>query len=326
MKHLPFIVCCLLLPISVLSQTLGCTDAMAKNYNPAATLNDGSCVYEHVKIAPVFSITLSDTLVETSGLVYFDQQLWTHNDDRDIHIYALDTIGKITNKYPLKGVKNNDWEEISQDSAYFYMGNFGNNVSGIRKDLHILRIEKMSLKANNPQIDTIAFAYSNQTDFTRKKANTTDFDCEALIVSKDSIYLFTKQWSSKKTTLYSIPKIPGNYTAQFIADLDVNGLITGATYVEEKKLIALCGYSKNLKPFLYLLYDYGNQNFFSGNKRKINLSLPYHQVEGIATANGLQFYISNEHFRVKPIINTPQQLHYINLSTYLEEYIQKENH
>lgn len=315
-----------LVSLSAKAQLAGCTDALAKNYNPSAILNDGSCVYENTKIAPVFSMTLSDTLRETSGLVYFDNQLWTHNDDTDVNIYALDTIGKIANCYPLNGLKNTDWEEISQDSAYFYIGNFGNNVSGIRKDLQILRIEKFSLKENNPQIDTIAFRYSNQVDFTRRKANTTDFDCEAFFVSKDSIYLFTKQWTSKKTALYVLPKLPGSYTAQFKSDLDVNGLITGATYLEEKKLIALCGYSKQLKPFLYLLYDFKSNDFFSGNKRKITLGLPYHQVEGITTRNGLQYYITNEHFRLKPIINTPQQLHQLDLNFLLQSYLNKENH
>lgn len=312
--------------LSAKAQLAGCTDALAKNYNPSAILNDGSCVYENTKIAPVFSITLSDTLRETSGLVYFDNQLWTHNDDTDVNIYALDTIGRITNRYPLNGLKNTDWEDISQDSAYFYMGNFGNNVSGVRKDLQILRIEKFSLKANNPQIDTIAFRYSNQVDFTRSKANTTDFDCEAFIVSRDSIYLFTKQWTSKRTALYALPKLPGNYVAQFKSDFDVNGLITGATYLEEKQLIALCGYSKQLKPFLYLLYDFKSNDFFSGNKRKITLGLPYHQVEGITTRNGLQYYISNEHFRLKPIINTSQQLHQLDLNLLLQSYLNKENH
>ena len=312
--------------LSAKAQLSGCTDALAKNYNPSAVLNDGSCLYENAKVTPIFSITLSDTLRETSGLVYFENQLWTHNDDTDIHIYALDTIGKIKNAYPLKGLKNTDWEEISQDSAFFYVGNFGNNVTGARKDLQILRIEKMSLKANNPQIDSISFSYSNQTDFTVAKPNSTDFDSEAFIVGKDSIYIFTKQWTSKKTALYSLPKLPGNYTAQFKSDLDVNGLITGATYLEEKKLIVLCGYSKTLKPFLYLLYDFTHNAFFSGNKRKINLALPYHQVEGITTNDGLHFYISNEHFRIKPIINTPQQLHQLDLSSFLQAYIKGENH
>lgn len=311
--------------LSANAQLSGCTDVLAKNYNPSALLNDGSCLYEKTKIDPIFSITLSDTLKETSGLVYFDNQLWTHNDDTDTHLYALDTIGTIQNQISLKGFKNTDWEEISQDSAYLYVGDFGNNSRGNRQNLHLLRIEKMSLKANNPQIDTISFSYSNQPDLIGQKPNTTDFDCEAFIVSNDSIYLFTKQWTGKKTALYSLPKTPGSHIAKFKSDLDVNGLITGATFLEEKRLLVLCGYSKKLKPFLYMFYDFNNNDFFSANKRKIDLALPYHQVEGIATRNGLQYYISNENFRLQPIINTPQQLHQLDLSSFLETFV-NQNH
>jgi hypothetical protein len=66
-------------------------------------------------------------------------------------------------------VKNTDWEEISQDSSYIYVGDFGNNYQGNRTDLHILRIEKKSFLLNQPIIDTISFSYSNQTDFIFKK-------------------------------------------------------------------------------------------------------------------------------------------------------------
>jgi hypothetical protein len=41
-------------------------------------------------------------------------------------------------------VVNKDWEDFTRHT-YFYIGDFGNNVSGNRKDLHILRIEKESL-------------------------------------------------------------------------------------------------------------------------------------------------------------------------------------
>ena len=305
------------------SQTLGCTDPLSKNYNPLATINDGSCQYKLVKIKPIFSIPLASSLKETSGLIQNDSILWTINDDTDSTIYGIDTTGSIKNSIQLKNVLNKDWEEISQDSAYFYIGDFGNNLSGNRTDLHILRIEKESFYLNIPKIDTISFSYSTQTDFSKTKSNATDFDCEAFIISKDSIYLFTKQWKQKKTSLFILPKTPGNYIAKFKETLKVKGLITGATYLEDKKLIALCGYSKKLSPFLYLLYDYNNNSFFSGNKRKIKLKLPFHQIEGISTQNGLLYYLSNENFERKPFINVPQKLHQLDLSKYLSHYLNK---
>jgi len=164
------------------------------------------------------------------------------------------------------------------------------------------------------------FEYSNQTDFSATGPNNTDFDCEAFIVGTDNIYLFTKQWVTQKTGIYILSKTPGNHIATFITTLDVQGLITGSVYMEDKKLIALCGYSKLLQPFIFLLYDFTVNNFTNGNKRKINLSLPFHQVEGVTTNNGLTFYCSNEKF-VQSILTVPQKLHIFDLTPYLGEYL-----
>ncbi len=83
-----------------------------------------------------------------------------------------------------------------------------------RTDLHILRIEKNSLLEGNPVIDTIWFIYENQKDLAAVPSNETDFDCEAMVVSEDSIYLFSKQWDSLGTGFYQLPKTPGIHTAK----------------------------------------------------------------------------------------------------------------
>ena len=302
---------------STYSQISGCIDSLAENFNPNATINNGSCSYAFAKIKPESTQKLTDSLAETSGLIAFDNLLWTHNDDHDTHIYGLDSIGKIKKKIKLENVVNTDWEEISQDSSYLYIGDFGNNYKGNRTDLHILRIEKKSFLLNKPVIDTISFSYSNQTEFSKQKPNSTDFDCEAFIVSKDSIYLFTKQWSQNKTGVYTLPKTPGNYTAHSKQTLNVEGLITGATMTSKDEIV-LCGYTKNFQTFLYLVYDLKNFDFATANQRRINFSLTYHQIEGITTRNGKQFFITNESFIKKPIINNPQQIHTFDLSSYLK--------
>lgn len=193
---------------STYAQISGCTDSVAKNYNSKATENDGSCLYASAKVKVKSTQKLSDTLIETSGLIAFDHLLWTHNDDHDTTLYGLNTKGEIKRKINLQKTKNNDWEEISQDSSYLYIGDFGNNYQGNRTDLKILRIEKKSFLANTPVIDTIAFSYENQTDFTIQKPQKTDFDCEAFVVLQDSIYLFTKQWTSEKQAYIGYPKNP----------------------------------------------------------------------------------------------------------------------
>ena len=318
-----FLISFLITTSSIQAQISGCTDPLAKNFNPKATLNDGSCQYKKVKIKAESTQKLSDILKETSGLIAFDNLLWTHNDDHDTTIYGLDTLGTIKKKIKLEKTTNTDWEEITQDSSYLYIGDFGNNYQGNRTDLHILRIEKKSFLTNTPIIDTIAFSYSDQKDFNIQKPNTTNFDCEAFVVSKDSIYLFSKQWKSNKTGIYTIPKQTGNHIAQLQKTINTKGLITGATYLESKKLIAFCGYSKHGKPFLYLLYDFKNQDFASGNKRKIKLKLPFHQIEGITTTDGLHYYLTNEALILKPILNIPHQIHYFDLSSILHSYLYK---
>jgi hypothetical protein len=301
-------------------QKYGCTDRLAINYDQFATINDGTCGYSPANIEPLASLSLDGILSETSGLIFWENQFWTHNDNSDTNIYALDTLyGRIVQSYPLSRITNTDWEEISQDEDYIYIGDIGNN-SGNRDDLKIYRAGKNSILNNSAVFDSVCFTYSDQTDFTPND-NNNDFDCEAFIVSKDSIYLFTKQWVSNGTSVYSLPKTPGNYVAKPRSSFNVNGLITGAVYLEEERIIVLSGYSERLKPFIYLLYDFNGSDFFSGNKRKIDVLLPYHQIEGITTTNGIKYFITNEYFSMSPFIKTTQKIHLLNLSPFLGDYL-----
>lgn len=304
------------------AQITGCTDPLASNFNSAATINDGSCIYASSNISPINTYTLNSLLHETSGLVKFGNFLYTHNDDTDKAIYQLDsTNGNVLNTYSLQTLTNIDWEELSEDNTHFYLGDFGNNANGNRTNLRIYKIDKVSLLNNTPIIDTIKFSYSNQTTFTATGVNNTDFDCEAFVVSNDSIFLFTKQWVSKKTSMYSLPKTSGTYTANLLNTLDVQGLITGGTLLQNKKMVTLCGYTNLLQPFFYLLYDFTNQKYFSGNKRKVNINLPFHQIEGVTTDNGIKYFTTNEYFTQTSFTTVPQSLNIFDLGVYLNQYI-----
>lgn len=307
--------------MNAIAQTSGCNDPLATNYNALANQNDGSCLYATTNISPIVSIDLSSSLVESSGLVYFDGGLFSHNDNSDTALYKLDTItGVIQQTFPLSNVSNTDWEDISQDATHFFIGDFGNNVNGNRTDLHILRIEKSSLLSGSAVIDTIWFTYANQTDFSPTGGNNTDFDCEALIVGADSIFLFTKEWNTTGTAVYSLPKLPGTYIAAYKDHLTVSGLITGATYLEQENLIVLSAYSSFLQPFIFLLYDFNGNDFFGGNKRKIGLNLPFHQIEGITTNDGKKYFITNEAFS-QATISVNQKMHTLDLSSYLDSFL-----
>jgi hypothetical protein len=300
----------------------GCTDPLSSNYNANATLNDGSCNYVTASVNTESSITLPTLLDETSGLMLWNGGLYTINDDSDNNVYRIDpATGNILQTLPVSGATNQDWEEIAQDNDFVYIGDFGNNVSGNRTNLNIVKVDKAGLLNGSPSVNYINFVYDNQTSFAPTANNATDFDCEAMIVTDTNIYLFTKQWVSQQTSLYVLPKTPGSHVAQFVGTINVNGLITGATYLPGKKLVALSGYTSMLSPFMYLLYDFQGNEFFSGNRRKVSISASLHQMEGIATADGINFYMSNEHFQQAAIVNIAQKLHIIDMSEYLQTYI-----
>jgi hypothetical protein len=249
----------------------------------------------HKKIKPTKGQVLDAKLHETSGLVKFNHRFWTHNDDSDCNLYALDTLsGEILETYNLPNIENTDWEDISHDETHFYIGDFGNNYQGNRKDLHILKIEKQSLLDRNSKIERINFSYSNQIDFSIQKPNRTNFDCEAMAVTNDSILLFLKEWKNKQTTIYSLPKTAGNYIVKPKESFKIKGLVTSACYLKSKNKLTLCGYTKNGRPFVSVFSEFQSTNFFSGKNIKYKLKPRFQQIESIYSHDGVHFAITNE--------------------------------
>ena len=222
--------CLLVISGGCRAQVCGCTDPAATNYDHKATINDGSCKYASAKVRATEIGRLDTLLNGSSSLFYWNNGYWSYNDHTDRCLYKIDSTHATTlETLCIKGIRNRDTEDIAQDDQYLYFGDIGNN-NGRRRNLNILRISKKSLLDNAPKVDTIRFFYEDQTDFTASSRNT-DFDCEAFIVTDDSIYLFTKQWISLQTTVYSLPKTPGTHAAHRRETYDVKGLVTGATYL-----------------------------------------------------------------------------------------------
>ena len=316
-----FIIAVLCTCFAAQAQVTGCPDPAANNYNSAATINNGSCTYNNASIKPVLNANLNTKLNETSGLLWWNNQVWTHNDSGgEPAIYAVNSSnGAVLKKVTVTNATNMDWEDITQDDTYIYIGDFGNNANGNRTDLTIYKLKKLDVMNKTAVKATIIhFTYNDQTDFTPTGSNNTNFDCEALIAYGDSLFLFSKDWVDNKTRLYKLPKTPGTYTAINIGELNVQGLITGADIVADKRVIVLSGYNAAVTPFSYLLYDFAGSHFFAANKRKVSISQSFLQAEGICSFSDTSFYMSNE--KLQNIITTKAKIQTLTLGAFLNPY------
>ena len=286
MKYLNLILFLLVLTKLDAQEISGCTDPQANNFNSEATINDGSCTYNPTIYKPDFRYLLPDEINETSGLIQWDGGFWTNNDSGGENIiYKLDTVtGEVVQKVRLENATNIDWEDIAQDDNFIYIGDFGNN-NGNRDNLAIYIVEKDDiysdeyLEVNAKKINFTYEDYSGKIE----KAKDNNFDCEAMIATENYIYLFSKNRGDDKSKLYQLPKNQGDYVAQLKYTFNSSGLITGADLSKNTNELILVGYTNNSWiPFLWLMFDFEGEDFFSANKRRIDmLNIPATQTEGI---------------------------------------------
>ncbi|BFP42871.1 hypothetical protein FGF1_37160 [Flavobacteriaceae bacterium GF1] len=250
---------------------------------------------------------LPEPLRETSGLLYYNGRLLTHNDSgnsAELFEFDAETL-TITRVIELINTVNTDWEGMAQDDDFIYIGDFGNN-RGERQDLRVLRISKQALdNSDEVMAERIDFTYEDQTDFT--PSENSDFDAEAFFVLNNSLIILTKQWQQQGTVAYRIPKTPGSYTAERLASYQVNGLVTDATYDSVSNTLFLVGYSNLLLPFFVEIGPVSENAIFGDSQNKTNLSVGQAQMEAI-TLHGGVFYVTSEAFSNPPIVDSPSRL------------------
>jgi len=243
---------------------------------------------------------LQESIKETSGLVYLNQKLITHNDSGgEPDLYEIDTLtGEIIRTVTISNATNVDWEDICYDSTYLYIGDFGND--GSRTDLKIYRLpisSYLTTENDTVTVDTIHLSYSDQTNFTPSQFST-NFDAEALISSNDSLYIFTKNWGNSWTNIYALPKTPGTYKIAKVDSINAQGLVTGATYNPVSKTILLLGYTF-VSPFIVEISNFTFNEFSSGTIKRYLIPPPPDysiQMEGLTFLNQDQYYITAEEF------------------------------
>lgn len=242
---------------------------------------------------------LPEALQENSGMTEYSDLLWNINDGgNEATIYGFgvkDTV--VHQKVIIRDAVNTDWEDITQDEKHLYIGDFGNNL-GDRRDLRIYILNKQDILLSSdtvPQAGIISFAYQDQTNFTPAANLTTPWDCEAFVVIGDSVILFTKDWQSNQTSLYTLPSKAGNYTAKFRKKYNISGLVTAAAWSASKKELLLLGYQYPfLTPFISIVPGFSLDNFSFEGLKRIDFPDDGSQTEGIAYSNDGSVYVSCE--------------------------------
>src|SRR5687767_14003876 len=117
------------------------------------------------KMEPV--LELPAVLKECSGMIELsDGRFLAHNDSGNKpYLYLFSSKKEDPKVIKVKNVANNDWEEITEDDDYIYIGDFGNN-GGTRRNLMIYKIKKSEIHDHDevtPEI--IKFSYKGQTKF-----------------------------------------------------------------------------------------------------------------------------------------------------------------
>lgn len=230
-------------------------------------------------------------LYETSGIIFYQSILWSINDSGNQPIlYGIDTANcKVQYRIILKGVLNNDWEAISQDKNYIYIGDIGNN-SISRTSFQIYKIAKDSIKYTENQVlenfSTIEFIFNEENSDLDS-----EFDAEAMLVRNDSIIIFTKDWIYYKTTAIVVPNKDGKAEAKVYGSFDVEGLVTAGLQSKDGKLYIL-GYADYI-PFLQIIdSDILLQDVRDAKRFELSLYQGM-QAEAITEESG-QYFISCE--------------------------------
>ncbi|MEQ1586918.1 MAG: hypothetical protein ABL895_13610 [Cyclobacteriaceae bacterium] len=241
--------------------------------------------------------TLPKILKEASGL-YIDKNgnFWSHNDDRYSFLYCFDSTGTILKTVYLNH-PNKGWEALAHDeNNNVYIGAFGNNRND-RNDLTIYKIKSPdSITAKVTTGEIIKYQYSDQKLFPPPETNR-NYDADALIAFKDSLYIFTKNRTKPftgYTRVYQLPQIPGNYKAELIDSIFVgNGpmmdnWVTGADISPDKKTLVLIGHEK-----LWIIRNFKGSKFSTGSIIEILLPDFTHKA-GVSFFGNNSLYIVDE--------------------------------
>ena len=203
----------------------------------------------------VSSYPISNQLSEISGIENpVGSVCISINDSGDEPVlYIMKSDGIIFHKIFIKGAKNVDWEDLSSDDDFLYIGDIGNNRNQ-RKDLKIYRVQINDLleyyidgELNHNLPDTIkaqsyALNYPDQMRFPPEESRM-NFDSEALTYADGKILILSKDRSKPYqglSKIYEIDLSDKPSKTKLLQEIQLNGVswltgsVTGCDYLNNK--------------------------------------------------------------------------------------------
>ena len=243
----------------------------------------------------VSKIVLPKIINETSGLEFYNNNFITHNDSGgEPSLYVFNEMGEVIetiglNKNPDFEIENNDWEDITNDNEYLFVADTGNNF-GNRDNLNIIRVSK----GTDFMVDgIIEISYSDQESFFPRPKH--KYDAEAIIVIEDKIALFSKDRENLNTDLYLVNKnMNGSQILTSEVSYDVDTLITGGDFDEDRNLLALVSYNSNGNQYLLLFENFKLNNLENNTFKKFKIPLEQAQIEAVKIIDEKTFWVTSE--------------------------------
>ncbi len=243
---------------------------------------------------------LPPQLGESSGIyVASANRIWSHSDSGNPNaLYLIDSTGTLKRTVVVRNATNIDWEEMTTDTlGNVYVGDFGNNANA-RRDLVIYKI----LNFNNLQKDTfdaglIKFTYPDQTAFPPDLSNYV-YDCEAMLVFSDSIFLVTKDYHAIPypgiTRIYRIPNAIGTHVATFVAQVNTDnstkeyGAITGMALSPDWRSVVLIAHRR-----IYIAQNFTGRAFWAVKWRSANINSSNNK-EAVGFIDNCNLYLTDD--------------------------------
>jgi hypothetical protein len=255
---------------------------------------------------PPRKFRLPRAIREASGLVIEDGRFTWHNDSGDgPYLYTTDDRGRLLSIDTMRA-RASDYEDITRAPAgILYVGDFGNNT-GRRTAETIYRYDPARGTA-----DSTVYTYPRQDGGGRLTPG--NYDCEALVVWKDSLHLFTKDLlgGDRSFTLrhFRLPARPGTYEAELVDSLYLpRRVVTGAAldkdgshlYLVSYNFRMLLGFLPTSSASLITLTDFPEGRFLQGKLRRRNIAwgIPT-QHEAVAVYDEDYLYVGAEATKIR---------------------------